>query len=51
MGDEMTTEDKLMLMKCQLLLQKKTLVENSILIAKAKLPKSNRKFAKNIHLN
>ncbi|KAH3710946.1 hypothetical protein DPMN_070444 [Dreissena polymorpha] len=42
MDDEMTTDDKLMLMRCQLLLQ----VETVILIAKAKLRQRNRKFAK-----
>ncbi|KAH3843844.1 hypothetical protein DPMN_117375 [Dreissena polymorpha] len=45
MDDRMTTEKKLMLMRCQLLLQNAQ-GENSILVAKAKLRKSNRKVAK-----
>ncbi|KAH3871131.1 hypothetical protein DPMN_034325 [Dreissena polymorpha] len=45
MGDEMTTEDKLTLMSCQLLIQKAE-VEKSILIAKAKLRQKNTKVAK-----
>ncbi|KAH3797783.1 hypothetical protein DPMN_151370 [Dreissena polymorpha] len=50
MVDEMASEDKPMLMRCQHLLQRAQ-VENSILIAKAELREINTKCAKNIYLN
>ncbi|KAH3803718.1 hypothetical protein DPMN_131986 [Dreissena polymorpha] len=43
----MTTEDNLMLLRCQLLLQN-TNVENLVLIAKEKLRQRNRKVARQI---
>ncbi|KAH3754793.1 hypothetical protein DPMN_189474 [Dreissena polymorpha] len=45
MGDEMTTENKLMLIRCQLLLQKAQ-VENNILTAKSKLRHKKEKSRK-----
>ncbi|KAH3803639.1 hypothetical protein DPMN_131905 [Dreissena polymorpha] len=43
----MTTEDNLMLLRCQLLLQN-TNVENLVLIAKEKLRQRSRKVARQI---
>ncbi|XP_041369872.1 putative nuclease HARBI1 [Gigantopelta aegis] len=47
MGDEMTAEDKLMLMRCQLQLQKAQ-VENAIVIAKTKLRQRDREVVKKV---